>query len=365
MAEAQFTPEVARGLVGVAANPEAPIAGTTTADLILKATAERHSTGQSEEALKIIAKEALPHKKEDVDKVVIWNLSSERDATTKAKKTPTDADEIRRVNDSKTEDNAVRNLVENGVIDAGFRDKLTAYLEMNAPMVSDVIQNIRTTGGDVNAFVEGLMKMPGFKSKAMELHTQRLDPNKRLTQETRVQDLQVEIDKLTAKLASQVTQVEIDTARTDLETAETALESHPADLLQYKAKSTRYQELTNEMPEIKKTLKKHEGLGKQFEQQKADLLTERGGLDPVTGATRIAQIDAEIKKIESKPDYANYTNSKNEIAEHVTLETEIAGLQTTLGPLQKDVTKKQEILTALQEKQKTNSSPKEKAAIEA
>jgi len=44
----------------MAANPEAPITGTTTADLILKAAAVRQSANQSEESLKVVAREALP-----------------------------------------------------------------------------------------------------------------------------------------------------------------------------------------------------------------------------------------------------------------------------------------------------------------
>lgn len=365
MAEAQFTPEVAKTIVGVVAHPEAPITGTTNADLILKATADRQLAGQSEEGLKVLSGEVVPYTQKDVERVLLWNSSSERDATTGEKINPTNTNEKQRLKNSKALAESARQFIENGTIDTTLRDPLINFLTRNSPAVADVIAGMRIAGADVNAFVDGLMKTPGFRENLRTLFIERLNPTKRLAQEETVKQLELDIKNFEAQLGTEVTQAQIDAARNDLDTAETTLESHPTELLQFKSKSARYQKLTNEMSEMEALVRKHEGLGKQFEQQRADLLTKRGGLNATTDAAKIAQIDEEIKKIESKPDYANYVENRNKIAEHTTLEGEIANLQTALGPLQKEITRKQEYLNTLLEKQKSNITPQKKAELEA
>jgi len=363
--ETQFTPEAAKSLVGVAANPEASITGTTTADLILKATAARQSAGQSEEALKVIAREALPHKKEDVERVIVWNLSSERDPTSQTKITPTNADESRRVNDSKTGDEAIRILVERGTINAAFRDKITTFLETNSPVVGDVIRTMRADGGDVNVFVEGLMKTPGFKKFAMELHSLRLDPTKRLSQEITVQNLELDIANLQAQLGTEVTQTQIDTARTELDTAKAALTPHTAEQIQLQTKTAQYQELTNEMSQIKKELRIYKGEGEPLATELSALEIERASLDSVTDAARISAIDTKTQAIRKNGKYLKYASLKGEMDQHASLVGEIAGLQISLEPFQQEITKKTDTLNALLEKQKSNITPQKKAEIEA
>lgn len=364
--ETQFTPEAAKAVVGVVANPEVIVIGTTAADKILETARGRYLAGQSEESLKVISGEVVPYTDRDVNRVLLWNLSSERDAATGEKINPTNSNENIRLTYAKTLAESARKFIENGHIDAGLRTPLISFLTRNSPAVADVIAEMHRAGGDVNAFVDGLMQTPGFKENLRTLFIERLDPTKRLTQEETVKQLELDIKNFEAQLGTEVTQDQIGNAKSDLDKAETDLESHPTELLQLKSKNVRYQKLTNEMSEMEALVRRHEGLGKQFEQQRADLLTQRAGLDATTDATKIAQIDADIKKIESKPDYANYVENRNKIAEHTTLEGEIANLQTALGPLQKEITRKQEYLNTLLEKQRSNNiTPQKKAELEA
>ena len=129
MAEAQFTPEVARQAVGVAANPEAVIAGT--ANPILEAARVRYSAGQAEDSLKVISGEIVPYTEKDVERVLLWNLSSERDATTGEKKNPTNTNEDQRSRDSKALVESARKFIESGHIDRTLRDPLINFLTRN------------------------------------------------------------------------------------------------------------------------------------------------------------------------------------------------------------------------------------------
>lgn len=365
MAEAQFTPEVAKQAVAVVANPEAAITGTSNP--ILDAARVRYSAGQSEDSLKVISGEVVPYTEKDVERVLLWNLSSERDPATGEKKNPTNANEDQRFRDSKMLAESARKFIENGHIDATLRTPLINFLTRNSPAVADIIAGIQAAGANVDNFVDGLMKTPGFRENLRTLFIERLNPTKRLTQEQAVKNLELDIANLQAQLGIEVTQAQIDAARTELDIAKAALTPHTGELLQLQSKTVRYQELTNEMSEIKREMRKYEGQGKPLETQRNTLLTEKGTLNPTVpaDATRIAAIDAEIKNIEKNQAYANYTTRKAEIAEHTGLTSEIATLQIALEPFQHEITKKQDSLNALLEKQKSNITPQKKAELEA
>lgn len=362
MAEAQFTPEVAKQMVGVVANPEATIAGT--ANPVLDVARVRYSAGQAEDSLKVISGEVVPYTQKDVERVLLWNLSSERDATTGEKKAPADPNETQRFTDSKQLVESAREFIETGVIDSTLRMPIVNFLARNSPAVGDIIRAMTSTT-DINAFVDGLMKTPGFRENLRTLFIERLNPTKRLSQESAVKNLELDIANLQAQLGIEVNQAQIDAARTELDTAKAALTPHTAELLQLQSKTVRYQELTNEMSEIKREMRKYEGQGKPLETQRSALLTERGTLNATADAARITVIDAEIKNIEKNQAYANYTTRKAEIAEHTGLTSEIATLQISLEPFQHEITKKQDSLNALLEKQKSNITPQKKAELEA
>ena len=365
MAEAQFTPEAAKAVVGVVAHPEVAVTGTTAADRILEAARGKHLAGQSEDSLKVISGEVVPYTEKDVERVLLWNLSSERDATTGEKKDPTNINETQRFTDSKKLVESAREFIETGVIDSTLRIPILNFLVRNSPAVGDIIRATASAGGNVNDFVDGLMKTPGFREDLRTLFIERLNPTKRLTQEQTVKNLELDIANLQAQLGIEVTQVQIDAARTELDTAKAALIPHTADLLQLQSKTVRYQELTDEMSEIKREMRKYEGQGRPLEAQKIALLTEKGSLNAATDAARITTIDTEIKNIEKNQAYANYTTRKAEITEHTGLTSEIATLQITLEPFQHEITKKQDSLNALLEKQKSNIIPQKKAEVEA
>ena len=307
MAEAQFTPEAAKAVVGVVAHPEVAVTGTTAADRILEAARGKHLAGQSEDSLKVISGEVVPYTEKDVERVLLWNLSSERDATTGEKKDPTNTNETQRFTDSKKLVESAREFIETGVIDSTLRIPILNFLVRNSPAVGDIIRATASAGGNVNDFVDGLMKTPGFREDLRTLFIERLNPTKRLTQEQTVKNLELDIANLQAQLGIEVTQVQIDAARTELDTAKAALIPHTADLLQLQSKTVRYQELTDEMSEIKREMRKYEGQGRPLEAQKIALLTEKGSLNAATDAARITAIDTEIKNIEKNPEFPKLT----------------------------------------------------------
>lgn len=361
--ETQFTPEAAKQALNIVHSPDTAISGT--ANPVLEAAQKKFAAGQVEDSLKVLSGEVVPYTDKDVERVLIRNLSTKRNSTTQEKEAPTSGNEKTRFDDSKKETTVVIKFLEQKIADPAFITKMRTSMQGSGPY-SDILNAM---GDDTtrDAYVADFMKTPGFRENLRQIFITNYDLNKKLNSEGTVSGLELEIAKLSAQLGTEVTETQIDDAKSDVNTAETNLESHPTEILQFRTKSKRYQELTDKMSKIKETHDNSEGLGIQFEKQRTDLLTERAGLDLTTpgGTTRQAQIDAEVKKIESKSDYANYTKSKKEIAEHSTLETEIAGLQTTLGPLQKQLASKQEYLTSLLEKQKTNITPQKKAEIDA
>lgn len=234
--EQQFTPETAKAVVGVVARPEVAVTGTTTADQILEAARARHLTGQSEDSLKVISGEVVPYTEKDVNRVLLWNLSSERDATTGEKINPTNPNEDKRFSDSRVLTESVRKFIENGSIDPTLRTPLIRFLERNSPAVADVIADMRAAGGNVDAFVEGLMKTPGFRENLRQLFIERLNPTKRLGQEATVKQLELEIANLRAQLGIEVTQAQVDAARSDLDTKKAALIHLSAKMINWKQK---------------------------------------------------------------------------------------------------------------------------------
>ncbi len=363
MAEAQFTPEVAKQAVAVVANPEAAITGT--ANPVLNAARERYSAGQAEDSLKVISGEVVPYTQKDVERVLLWNLSSERDAATGEKKDPTNANEDQRLRDSKVLVESSRKFIESGAIDATLRTPIIRFLERNSPAVADVISDMRAAGGDVDAFVDGLMKTPGFREDLRTLFIERLNPTKRLSQEAAVKNLELDISNLQAQLGTEVTQTQIDTARTELDTAKSALTPHTAEQIQLQTKTARYQELTNEMSQIKKELRIYKGEGEPLATELSALEIERASLDPVADAARITAIDTKTQAIRKNGKYLKYASLKGEMDEHATLVGEIAGLQMALEPFQQEITKKTDALNALLERQKSNITPQKKAELEA
>jgi len=347
----------------VAANPEAAITGT--ANPILEAARVRYSAGQAEESLKVISGEVVPYTEKDVNRVLLWNLSSKRDSTTGEKQDPTNPNEDQRFRDSKQLAESARKFIENGHIDATLRGPIVTFLTKNSPAVASVIAEMNAAGADVNAFVDGLMKTPGFRENLRTLFIERLDPSKRLSQEGSVNNLELDIAKLKAQLGTEVTQTQIDIARTELDTAKSALTPHTAELIQLQAKNNKFNELNDEIKSIKEMYNKNRGVGVALETNKNDLLTQRTGLDPATQQTQIDSIDVQIKKIDGTPAYANYATAKADLAEYSALPGEIAALQVGLEPIQQDIQKKDDALKALIEKQKTNITPQKKAEIEA
>ncbi len=361
MAEAQFTPEVAKQAVGVVANPEAAITGT--ANPVLDAARIKYAAGQAEDSLKVISGEVVPYTQKDVERVLLWNLSSERDAVTGEKKNPAIANETQRLTESKKLAESARKFIENGTIDATLRAPLIDFLTRNSPAVADVINAMPVA--NINAFVEGLMKTPGFKENLRTLFIERLNPTRRLAQETTVKQIELDIANLTAQLGIEVTQTQIDAARTDLDNAKTALIPHTAKQIQLQTKTARYQELTNEMSQIKRELRSYKGEGEPLATELTALETEKAGLDPTADAARLTAIDARTLAIKKNAKYLNYTSRKAEMDEHTALVGEIAALQITLEPIQQEIVKKQESLNTLLEKQKSNITPQKKAELEA
>jgi len=120
-------------------------------------------------------------------------------------------------------------------------------------------------------------------------------------QEQTVKNLELDIANLAAQLGDEITQAQVDTARTDLDTAKQQLTPHTAELIQLQVKSKRLQDLTDEIKSTKEIFTKKQGSRQCFRSWQNDLLTQRTALDAATQQDQIDVIDLKIKENWSQP----------------------------------------------------------------
>jgi len=218
MADAQITPEAAKGLaLKLVESPQVQVQNLPP--LVDKAV-EAYQRGQAEKSLQMMAGDVCPYTEQDVKGVLLENLSSQERAKTGQKKEPK-AGTPERVRYDKTQQiaDAMRVYLEsNGQqIPPALIGELVVYVS-HMPQYKDILydQNGQLRQQEAQTIAQTLLRQPQYRRAIHRLFTERLDPKKRLEHESIVTTLEREIKQLEAQI--------IDPQKIDAEIAQKKLE---------------------------------------------------------------------------------------------------------------------------------------------
>jgi len=227
MADAQITPEVAKGLVVGLVEADL-LQGQNLPPSVYKAL-RAYQNGQAEESLQILAGNRCPYTEKDVERILLEMLSSQkRDQNTGLKKEPRlGTPEKDRYDRSLQIAQAVREYLEsNGQnIPQVLQNEILVYL-INMPQFKDILFDqkgfLRTQ--QAQDLIKVFLSQPRLIQAMHRLFTERLDPEKRLKYDSIVADLESEIKKLEAQIIDpQKIDAEIAQRRTELTQKKTAI----------------------------------------------------------------------------------------------------------------------------------------------
>jgi hypothetical protein len=181
MADAQITPEVAKGLaLKLVESPQ--VQAQNLPPLVDKAV-KAYQDGQAEKSLQMLAGDVCPYTKEDVKGVILENLSSQdHDPKTGQKKEPK-AGTPERARYDKTQQVAdvMRVYLEsNGQqIPPVLIEELVVYVS-HIPQYRDILydQNGQLRQQEAQAIAQTLLRQPQVRRAIHRLFTERLDPKK-------------------------------------------------------------------------------------------------------------------------------------------------------------------------------------------
>lgn len=202
MADAQITPEVAKGLALKLI--ESPQVQATNLPPLVDRAVQAYQNGQAERSLQMLVGDVCPYTQEDVDGVLLENLSSqERDPKTGQKKEPRkNTPERKRYNESQKLAEAMRVYLEGDGqnIPQELQSAIIDYIS-RSPLYRDLLfddQGQRRSDYDQisQAIAQTLLRQPQYRRIIHRLFTERLDPKKRLEHESIVVDLEREVGQL-------------------------------------------------------------------------------------------------------------------------------------------------------------------------
>jgi len=203
MADAQITPEVAKGLaLKLVESPQVQVQNLPP--LVDKAV-EAYQRGQAEKSLQMLAGDICPYTNEDLNGVLLENLSSkDRDPDTKQKKPPDpNTPEGIRYNKAQEIAQAAREYLEsNGQnILPALQNEIISYVS-RLPQLKDILfdQNGKLKQTEAEAIAQTLLRQPQVRQAIHRLFTERLDPKKRLKHESIVTALEREIKQLETQI---------------------------------------------------------------------------------------------------------------------------------------------------------------------
>lgn len=254
MADAQITPEVAKGLaLKLVESPQVP--AQNLPPLVDKAV-EAYQRGQAEKSLQMLAGDVCPYTEQDVKGVLLENLSSQdHDPKTGQKKEPkTGTPERDRYDKTKKVADAMRVYLEsNGQqIPPVVIDELVVYVS-HMPQYKDILydQNGQLRQQEAQAIAQNLLRQPQYRRIIHKLFTARLDPKKRLEHIDAYEALKREIQALETqikKLPEEVTQEQINKAKEDFEQAR-------QELLKVSGQRTQLEILKAQAPQLLEELR--------------------------------------------------------------------------------------------------------------
>jgi hypothetical protein len=222
MADAQITPEVATGLAVNLLEQQMPHRKKLP-PLVDKAV-KAYQSNQAEKSLQMMAGDVCPYTKEDVEGVILENLSSQdRDPKTGQKKEPkASTPEKARYDKTQEVTEAMRDYLESGgeKIQDVLINELVVYVK-HMPQYRDILYdkdgNLASEEDKVaKEIAQKLLRQPQYRRAIHRLFTEKLDPKKRLEHESIVTALEREMKQLEAQI--------IDPQKIDTEIAQKKLE---------------------------------------------------------------------------------------------------------------------------------------------
>jgi hypothetical protein len=379
MADAQITPEVAKGLALKLVESQ-QVQAQNLPPLVDKAV-KVYQDGQADKSLQMLAGDVCPYTKEDVEGVILENLSSQdRDPKTGQKKEPElNTPERTRYNKTQEVADAVRVYLEsNGQqIPPALIDELVVYVS-HMPQYKDILydQNGQLKQEEAKAIAQTLLSQPQYRRIIHKLFTERLDPKKRLEHINAYEALRREIQALETqieKLPEEVTQEQINKAKEDLEQARqelvkvsgqrTQLEILKANALQDQRNLNRLLLLQSEL-EAQIDLQFMEQLDEDLQGWREMLLVE-------TDPQRKDDIQKEIDKIEGDPNYKKflsyynrYKSTKQQIAEIQSRKQQIEDLSQSITQAESNFQQKKQEYEELLRRQASSQTSQERARLE-
>lgn len=364
MAEAQFTPEAAKSLASTIGQ-EGKTA-RTTGDPVLDQAYKALDAGFVDTSLGIVEGNIVPYSEGDTNKVLVQNLSSERNLTTQEKIEPTKKEEKDRLNDAKKMANTVRKFLETGKANDDLKTAVADYLENSSPVFKDAMKSL--SANDKKIFAENLMNHPGFKNALRERFIEKLNPKYRLSQEEAVKRLEDEIALLNSQLTEIIDPKKLKDAEAQVRKIETDNNLNPK-FNEYNAKRKRYETLLKKQGDFEEFKDQYgssaEAKIKLRDKYRADLdnLEKKPQLetDELTLKSELAE---KIADIESSELYVKYNLANSGLKEISQLETDLPLIASVIKPeLEKQNTAQAE-LEALKEAQKKEMPADKRAELE-
>jgi hypothetical protein len=371
MADAQIIPEVAKGLALGLVEQQFQIQNTTISSLVDKAI-NAYRDGQAEKSLQMFAGDICPYTKEDVEGVILENLSSQdRDPKTGQKKAPElNTPERARYNKTQEVADAMRVYLESDgqQIPPAFINELITYVK-HMPQYRDILydQNGQLTPDAnqlANNITQNLLRQPQYRRAIHKFFTERLDPKKRLANINAYEALKREIQALETqinKLPEEVNQAQIQQAREELEQAR-------KELVEASGKRTRLEILTEQAPQLREELRLLKAQASRLrinvlpiEQRIKELQTQ---LATETDPNTIQSLNQEIQQRINDPSYVRYQLIQSQIQSINSDLDEIESLTKIFTEAKSKFEQKKQEYEELLRRQASSQTSQERARLE-
>jgi len=371
MADAQITPEVAKGLA-LKLVESSQVQVQNLPPLVDKAV-KAYQDGQAEKSLQMLAGDVCPYTKEDVEGVILENLSSQdRDPNTRKRKEPeAGTTERARYNKTKEVADATRVYLESDgqEIPSEFINELIAYVK-HMPQYRDILYD---KNGELTPeanqlatqIAQNLLRQPQYRRIIHRLFTERLDPKKRLEHIDAYEALRREIQALETqinKLPQEVTQDQINKARDDLEQAR-------KELVEVSGKRAKLEILMAQAPQLREELRL---LNAQASRLRPNILPIEKRIKDLQNhlATEIDEnkkqgLKKEIEEKMNDPNYLKYQLIQSQITSIDSDLNEIDSLTKTVTEAQSNFDQKKQEYEELLRRQASSQTSQERARLEA
>jgi len=355
---------------------------------LVEKAVQAYQDGQAEKSLGMLAGDVCPYTEQDVNGVLLENLSSQEcDKNTLQKQEPkAGTPERTRYDKAQKVAQAVREYLEsNGqTISDVLRNEVINYIS-RSPLFRDLLFD-STTGKQISSYSETseaiartLLRQPRFRQAIHRLFTERLDSKKRLEHLEPYEALRREVEALEIqlkKLPPDVTQAKIDQTKNDLETARQNLVAVSGLRSRLKSLESISQQDQRRLDELQLSLVQLETkIGpylKFMEQTEQDIQALRTQLLSTTDPQQKSDIEGKIEKLEKDPLYQQYLSDyeryKSTVAEITTIESriqEIQNLSQQIAEAESDFQQKKQEYEELVRRQASSQTSQERARLEA